>query len=82
MKRDPTLLGPYVNAAPTSKQPIYLCVVDASPVAIRLLHEHIAAAAYSIWEKDGMLHGRDVAQWYLAIAELSRRRVRRHANLT
>lgn len=45
-----------------------------------LPHEHIAVSAYFIWEKDGQLHGRDVAHWYLAIADLNRKRVGSHAN--
>jgi len=33
-------------------------------------HEHIAVAAYYLWEKDGKAHGRDQAHWFQAINEL------------
>jgi hypothetical protein len=36
----------------------------------RLLHEHIAIAAYFIWERDGRVHGQDVAHWFRASREL------------
>lgn len=33
-------------------------------------HEHIAVAAYYLWEKDGKVHGRDRLHWFRAISEL------------
>jgi len=33
-------------------------------------HEHIAVAAYYLWEKDGRVHGRDQAHWFQAIKDL------------
>lgn len=34
-------------------------------------HEHIAVAAFFIWERDGKVHGRDVEQWYEASRQIS-----------
>jgi hypothetical protein len=34
------------------------------------LHEHIAVAAYYLWEKDGKVHGRDQAHWFRGIHQL------------
>ena len=31
---------------------------------------HVAVAAYYLWEKDGLVHGRDQAHWFRAIDEL------------
>ena len=33
-------------------------------------HEHIAVAAYYLWEKDGRTHGRDQGHWFQAINDL------------
>jgi Protein of unknown function (DUF2934)/RES domain len=33
-------------------------------------HEHIAVAAYYLWEKDGRFHGRDQIHWFKAIDDL------------
>ncbi len=43
-----------------------------STVPPSLRHEHIAFAAYLIWEKEGRPHGRDVAHWLMAVDELRR----------
>src|SRR5262249_50623254 len=32
--------------------------------------EHIAIAAYHLWEKDGRVHGRDQTHWFQAIEGL------------
>jgi hypothetical protein len=37
-------------------------------------HEHIAIAAYFIWEKEGRLHGRDKQHWGMGIEQLKRAR--------
>jgi hypothetical protein len=40
--------------------------------AIDLPHEHIAVAAYYIWEKENRVHGRDLVHWCLGGDELRR----------
>jgi hypothetical protein len=38
-----------------------------SPIGSTRPHEHIAVAAYYLWEKDGQVHGRDQAHWFQGI---------------
>ncbi len=46
-----------------------------------LPHEHIAVAAYFIWEKDGHIDGRDKGHWNMAIEDLKRSAAGRPNNL-
>lgn len=47
--------------------------IDPQMTAYRLFspqHDHIAIAAYYLWEKDGRTHGRDLLHWFNAIDDL------------
>jgi Protein of unknown function (DUF2934) len=48
----------------SSTKPAFRLISPARP------HEHIAVAAYYLWEKDGRAHGRDQAHWFQAIKDL------------